>query len=199
MSESGLGRSVERIAGWALATLGLSMVGCGGNNADGGGSKVTAFDSGLDANRTIGSLSQAERVKLCEDSQEYAYSQFSVESWCLYLAKGAARSWIETSPDQTTFQAKCREEYDRCLPRGEAGLADSVSQAKQSCSTTPETATRGCEVSVSLYDRCWTRRANLIADQVIVDCESSSASDLDASGDSAFESECVEPIEAPCS
>jgi hypothetical protein len=95
---------------WGAVAL---VVGCGGSNSSDGGS---SFSSSVPGSATIGSLSDSDKQKLCNDLAAYVSSSTfksgEVKASCSFA--GVVGAALATDQTDAGVQAACKKSYDDC-------------------------------------------------------------------------------------
>jgi len=174
--------------------LSMGISGCGGDS----GPSSPEFNSGFEADRTIGSMSATERNQLCKSTQNYIFDQLGLETYCQYGAESNSTP-SSGSGDESAFRAACTVAYGRCQTAGQAAYDQDRAQSIGSCDLTTGigAATLGCDVSVALYEECAARRMDIYKSVAASSCENSFSADTAVPED--YLRDCTEPMAKPCS
>lgn len=144
----------------------LALLGCGGNgsaspgavvNGQGGASSGggQAFFSGVPGNLTLGSLSNAQKQQLCQDTKAFynALGATLKEVTCERVGIDAASGTMAVT--DAAARSTCQKAYDACV-------AQPVGMSSLSCDDTPDST---CVATVAEYEACLQDSGTNLASQ----------------------------------
>ena len=160
---------------WLIAFACLAL-GCGGGDDDGRAEPAGSVSSGLPPDRRLQDLSDAQLEQLCRSflaAVDEALTGQTVLLECTVSSIGASTGVSQSG--QVRFDvAMCEQLVDACVASKEAADASvPTGTSNVDCATPAATqAQRGCEASVSQYERCYSALADDIEGVVVAfDCE----------------------------